>query len=139
MDVDMQSFYGDDGSTVSEDSRPDTLKAMPSFIGDYEARSDIYRVPTQRFNKEKVLDTEVLTQLMSTPMKCTITLAELLKLRPSVWTEVGQCLEKFGVKNPLKFLKNEIKEAESPKKDAQPVPLDKVGEYCEGEDGNTTC
>ena len=54
------------------------------------------------------------------------------------WTEAGQCLEKFGVKNPLKFLKNEIKEAKSPKRDLQPVPLNKVGEYCEAEDGNTT-
>ncbi|MCO5566310.1 hypothetical protein L7F22_019987 [Adiantum nelumboides] len=138
MDVDLQSFYGEAGSEASGDSRPETIRALPSFIGDYEAKSDIYRVPTQRMGKNETLDTEVLTQLLSTPVKCTITLAELLKLRPSMWTEVGKCLEKFGVKSPLKFLRNEIDHLESPRKDARPVPLNKVGEYCEGEDGNTT-
>ena len=55
-----------------------------------------------------------------------------------MWTEVGRCLEKFGVKNPFKFLEKEIYESDQTKNNTKPVPFKKVGEYCEGEDGNTT-
>ncbi len=47
-------------------------------------------------------------------------------------------VETFGVKSPLKFLRNEIDQIESLRKDAKPISLNKVGEYFEGEDGNTT-
>ncbi len=55
-----------------------------------------------------------------------------------MWKEVGKCLEKMGIKNPIEILEKEVKDWDKPKENVKPVPLNKVGEYCEGEDGNTT-
>ena len=55
-----------------------------------------------------------------------------------MWTEVGHCLEKFGVKNPIKVLQQELEMGDQSKKSAKPVLVNKVGDYCEGEEGNTT-
>lgn len=71
-------------------------------------------------------------------MRCTLTLAELLKVKPQMWKDVGKCLEKMGVIASEEKFKQEVQNLENPKQDSKPVPLNKVGEYCEGEDGNTT-
>ena len=80
-----------------------SLRTLPPYLGEYEARSEIKALPSQRKEKHKRLDAKSLTEILSTPVKCTIILVELLKLRPGLWTEVGHCLEKFGVKNPIRF------------------------------------
>lgn len=67
-----------------------------------------------------------------------ITLAKLLRIRPNLWNEEGDCLEKFGIKNSKEKIHEGLKDLEKPTKNASPVPLNKVGEYCEDEDGNTT-
>ena len=61
-------------------------------------------------------------------------MAELLKVRPQMWKELGKCLEKMGIPSPIQT----IEDWEMPRKYAKPVPINKVGDYCEGEDGNTT-
>ena len=55
-----------------------------------------------------------------------------------MWAEVGNCLEKFGVKNPIKVLQQELDMGDQPKESAKPIPVNKLGDYCEGEEGNTT-
>ena len=75
---------------------------------------------------------------MSTPVHCTITLAELLRLRPTLCNDLGTCLDKLGIKDPKKLLKMEKKETKWETKTVEPVPINKVGDYYEGEDGNTT-
>ena len=65
-------------------------------------------------------------------------MAELLKLRPGLWTEVGNFLEKFGIKNPIKVQQQELDVGDQSKKSVKPVPVNKVGDYCEGKEGNTT-
>lgn len=73
---DLESLYGDAGSQKSEDSKAKSLKTLPSYLGNVRA-------------------------LMSTPVNCTITLAELLRLRPKMWDDLGLCLEKLGIKDPV--------------------------------------
>jgi hypothetical protein len=46
LELELRSEYGDAGSEKSEDSKAETLKTLPSYQGDYEARSDIKRLPT---------------------------------------------------------------------------------------------
>ena len=54
-----------------------------------------------------------------------------------MWATVGECLRKFGIKNPAQKIREGLDEIEKPS-NTRPVPLNRVGEYCEGEDGNTT-
>ena len=104
--MDLTSLYGDAGSIRSEDSRPASLRTLSPYLGEYEAKSEIRALPSQRREKHTRIDAKSLMEILSTPVKCTITLAELLNLRPGLWTEVGNCLEKFGIKNPIKVLQN---------------------------------
>ncbi len=106
-------------------------------MGEYEAKSDIMAVPSQRMTKKEDLDTRDLIKILSTPITCTITLAELLRIKPEMWANVGECLRKFGIKNPAQKIREGLDKIEKPS-NTRPVPLNRVGEYCEGEDGNTT-
>ena len=38
--------------------------------------------------------------LMLTPIKVTLTLAEILKVKPKLWQEITTCLDKMGVPVP---------------------------------------
>ena len=135
----MESRYGDCGSEDTKRSKANSIRTLPSFVGDYEVKSDIHKVPTQYKKKPPVLDMENLHALISTPVKVTLPLAGVLKVKPDLWKDVLGCLQKMGITIPthaidleaLTYQKKELTKSE-------PVPINKVGEYCEGEDGNTT-
>ena len=44
----------------------------------------------------------------------------------------------MGIKKPEKTITTELGDWETPRSDTKQVPINKVGDYCEGEDGNTT-
>ena len=74
---------------------------------------------------------------MLAPIQCTLPLVDMLKVRPELWKELGRQLKKLGVDFPLSeqaLIMNRNKE----KRNFELVPLNKVGDYCEGEDKNTT-
>ena len=75
--------------------------------------------------------------LMSAPIKCTLPLSDILKLKPELWEEVARYLKTIGVDLPI-MKQNHVEKQGSVKKNLAPVPLNKVGDYCEGEDSNTT-
>ena len=50
---------------------------------------------------------------------------------------MARYLKKIGVDIPI-MKQNHVGEKEKMKKDLAPVPLNKVGDYCEGEHSNTT-
>ena len=50
---------------------------------------------------------------------------------------MGACLEKMGIKVPMPVEDTKDKNV-NPRKRFKPVPINKVGDYYEGEDGNTT-
>ncbi|MCO5564867.1 hypothetical protein L7F22_018535 [Adiantum nelumboides] len=137
---DIQSLYGDAGIGVSIESKPESLKTLPSYIGEHEAKSETRVVPSQRKAIPKMMDTKSMHEVMSAPIQCTITLFELLKIKPYAWDEMGKHLEKMGLKIPLQELSINGQSSKTPQEDAntKPVSINKVGEYCEGEEGNTT-
>ena len=47
--MDLRSEYGDKGSEISQESKADTLKTLPSYLGDYEAKSETKKIPSQKF------------------------------------------------------------------------------------------
>ena len=75
--------------------------------------------------------------LLSAPIKCTLPLANFLRARPDMWEEVARYLKMIGVDIPIGKLSH-MGEKEETKKNLAPISLNKVGDYCEGEDGNTT-
>ena len=95
----LESLYGEVGSQKSKESKTQSLKTLPSYIGKSEHGSVIQKLPFQRRLAAKELDTTNLRTLLTTPVHCTITLADLLKLRPEMWNELGQCLEKLGIRD----------------------------------------
>ena len=56
--------------------------------------------------KKENLDTRGLIEILSTLVTCTITLAELLRIKPKMWANVGECLRKFGIKNPAQKIQS---------------------------------
>ena len=66
------------GSVKSKDSRAASLKTLPPYMGEYEAKSEVRAIPSQRKVGPKKIDAKTLTEILSTLVKCTITLAELL-------------------------------------------------------------
>ena len=73
---------------------------------------------------------------MSALIKCTLPLSDILKVRPELWEEVAKYLKAIGVDMPMMKLNQE--EKRKTKSKVAPVPLNKVRDYCEGEDSNTT-
>ena len=94
------------------------------------------RLPTLQMSSPKILDITSLSMLLSAPIKCTLPLANLLKARPKMWEKVARYLKTIGVDIPMGKI-NQLKGQEKQTKVITPIPLNKVGEYCEGEDSNT--
>ena len=67
-----------------------TLRTLPSFQGDYEAKSKTKKIPSQQHQPPKILDVGNLTEFLATPITCTLSLAKLLKAKPNLWKEVGK-------------------------------------------------
>ena len=61
------------------------------------------------------MDSQGLQEILSTPVKCTLTVAELLKVRPHIWKDIGRCLEKMGIKTPIKTMERDIESWETPR------------------------
>ncbi|MCO5585805.1 hypothetical protein L7F22_039737 [Adiantum nelumboides] len=104
FDLEQKSMYGDQGTKETQQSEDKELKELPSYLGPYEAGSDVVYLSSQIKNQKPIMDTQVLQELMSTLVRCTLTIAELLKVKPQMWKEVGRCLEKMGIQNPIKTL-----------------------------------
>ena len=81
----MGSRYGNWESEHSPKSEAGTMKTLPSFVGEIEMKSDILKVPTQYRSVPPTLDTENLQAILSTPIKVTLPLAEIIKVRPYLW------------------------------------------------------
>ncbi|MCO5551829.1 hypothetical protein L7F22_005332 [Adiantum nelumboides] len=64
----IQSLYGDAGIEISMDSKPQSLKTLPSFIGEREAKSEIRIVPSQQRATPKMIDSKGLQEMLSTPV-----------------------------------------------------------------------
>ena len=68
LEIKIRSEYGDAGSESSASSKTNTLKTFPSYQGDYEARSEVRKIPSQKFPSPPKTDIVNLTALMSAPI-----------------------------------------------------------------------
>ena len=66
------------------------------------------------------------------------TLAKVLKRRPKLWVEVVRSLKKMGIHLPLADAIERVVKDNKPNVRCELVPLNKVGDYSEGNDSNTT-
>ena len=114
------------------------MKTLPSFQGDYEAQSDIKNLPSHKKHAPPAFDMINLSALLAAPIKCTLPLADILRVKPELWKDVGKCLEKMGIHIPISETERALEAMKHTKKVVEPIPVNKVGDYCEGEDGNTT-
>ena len=137
LEMGARSDYGDQASEASQESKAETLKTLPSYLGSYEAKSEIKKFPNLQMPSHKDLDITNLSALMSAPIKCTLPLSDILKVKPELWEDVAKYLKSLGVEMPI-MKQNLMEDKKQARKNLAPVPLNKVGDYCEGEDSNTT-
>ena len=63
----------------------------------------------------------------------------MLKIKPDLWDGVARAFKQMGINVPPQETLHRVKEKEQPNQvNCELVPINKVGDYCEGEDGNTT-
>ncbi|RYA38459.1 hypothetical protein [Enterobacter cloacae complex sp. GF14B] len=74
---------------------------------------------------------------MSIPIQCTLNLGELLKIRPYLWNDIQKTLEKVVITGLITKNLGKLKH-KLDNKEIRSIPMNKVGEYYEGEEGNTT-
>ena len=79
-----------------------------------------------------------LTTSLSTPIECRLKFGELLKIRPHLWNDLADTLEKMGVMGLQNEHIKQLKENNQTPTSVQLVPLNKVEEYYERIDENIT-
>ena len=95
-------------------------------------------VPLVKKLPHKEQDTKNLISLLSTPIDYKLMLGELPKVRLHLWNELATILEKMGIKGIKLEELNQQQNGDKTHAPVQPVLISKVGEYCDGEDGNIT-
>ena len=85
------------------------MKTLPSFQGDYEARSDIKKLPSHKKQAPPTFNMINLSALLAAPIKCTLPLADILRVKPELWKDVGKCLEKMGIHIPISEIERALK------------------------------
>ncbi|KAH7298234.1 hypothetical protein KP509_25G033000 [Ceratopteris richardii] len=127
---DLPSIYGEKESAQSQerlDFESNSLQELPHFTGPWEAKSTCMRAPTVMVrNEDSVIprNTEV---VKNTKVQCNLTLEELLKVRPEVWKHVANQVPEIAKPRSQVGSQREVPE----------IPLDKIGDMSEGEEGNT--
>ena len=82
-------------------SKASSMKELPLFLGnDADSVNDVKKIPSQYKPSASVMDTATLHVLLSTKVKVTLTLAEVLKRIPKLWLEVVKSLKKMGIHLP---------------------------------------
>ena len=87
---------------------------------------------------KKQKDTYNLSSLLSTPIKCTLTLGELLRIRPHIWQDLSKTLNHIRIAGVSWSQVKDLKSTNEHTIQVQLVLLNKIGEYCEGAKGNIT-
>ena len=64
LELEIRSEYGGDESKTSLESKAKTLKTLPSYLGEYEAKSEVRKLPTLQMPSPKDLDITNLSALM---------------------------------------------------------------------------
>ena len=68
LEMEMRSKYEGVGSKVYQEIKVDLFKTLPSYLGEYEANSEVRRMPTMKMPSPKTLDISSLLMLLSAPI-----------------------------------------------------------------------
>ena len=97
LNLELRSRQGDMGSEYALESEAKTIKTLPSFLGDGDDKSKDKKLPSQRYRPTKTMEVSILANLLATPIKCTLPLADILKEKLELWKGVGICLKQMGI------------------------------------------
>ena len=137
INIDLVMGFEHEMTNSHSTSRASSLKDLPSFIDKNGSDKEELRVPSQYHPSPTVMDTANLQILMSKPVKVSMMLTKILKAKTKLWQEVTTCLKQIGI--PIIDIEPiQTKEKVQRGVKCEPVPINKVGDYCEGEDSNTT-
>ncbi|KAH7433201.1 hypothetical protein KP509_07G059100 [Ceratopteris richardii] len=127
---DIPSIYGGE-TEQQEDGRLDvesnSLQELPQFTGPWESESVQIRAPTIVIRNEDSVIPRNTDVVKNTKVQCHLTVEELLKAKPELWDHVKDQVPELNSKMPKASSKEEVPE----------IPLDKIGDMCEGDEGNT--
>ena len=137
--IDFVTLYKNEEPNSPTIRKASTMKELSYFIDNNGSDKEVLMEPSQYHPSLMVMHTENMQSLLSTPLKVTLTLAKFLKVKPKLWQEVTMCLKKMGIYMPNEKFIETIKETKVAKNvKCEPIPINKVGDYCEGKDENTT-
>ena len=95
---DLITRYKDTQSSSSNnESKTSGLKELPSFINPEGSDKEVVKLPSQYHPSPLVTNTANIQTFMSTPIMVTLTLAEVLKVKPELWQEITTCLGQMGI------------------------------------------
>ena len=85
LNLDIPSRYQAVGPTTSRSSKASIFKELPSFVEDFDNDEDVRKVLTQYNPGSTMLDMTSLQALLSTLVKVSLPLANVLKVKPKLW------------------------------------------------------
>ena len=94
---DLITRYADTQSSSLNESKTSGLKELPSFINLEGSDKEVLKLPSQYHPSPLVMDMANIQNFMSTPVMVTLTLAEVLKVKPKLWQEITTCLGQMGI------------------------------------------
>ena len=107
------------------------MKTLPSYLGEHEKASIVQKLPSQWRDSSPIKGSNSMKEMLEAQIQNTLQLAERLNLKLNLEIE-KEFNQTQGDRN-----KTDHDIETSTKANVKPVPINKVGEYCEGEDGNT--
>ena len=63
LELEMRSEYGGVGLEVSQESKANSFKTLPSYLGEYETNSEVKKLPTLKVPSPKTLNISSLSML----------------------------------------------------------------------------
>ena len=121
-----------------QDSEANTLATLPSFLGEYEAKTEIVQVPQSRQITPNRKETAHLQAILSAPVTATLPLADFLKVKPKLWQYVAELMgsRHFALTKEMVAKEQNKDEVSS----IRQVPFNKVSAYQERnkDKGNAT-
>lgn len=108
-------------------SEANTLSTLLSFLGDYEKKIKVIPFPKLQQITPSVKDTADLQAILSAPVRATLPLAGLLKVKPKLWEYVAETMGNKG----LCLIKEMIRHEQNKDKieSVKYVPFNKMSSY----------
>ena len=106
----------------------------PSNLGQYIYKMATLRIPSIKRPETSKLEPDKLQAILSAPIRCTLPLIELMKVRPALWESLTEKLAEQGVLNKGRF--DQVNTAKTTY--YKPVELKKVNKIQSKDEGNTT-